>query len=369
MMPPRRPTKQIAVAAQLDHVAGVDEAVGVRQRRRVGAEIAQRGRVERMRSEPSTTFISTVAVRVDDRRRESRRGRRRRRSRRPPRSRHRHARHARVRIELRAGRRAWPRRRSRRTGAHSAARCGRASPLISALRQCDGVPEIWVTPRRAEPDEEARRRSSLGPLSVSDSPPEQRAQEDLQAAVAADVVERRPVAAAGDRRDRAGQRRERVDDELRRAAGARGRQDPFGRRAPRAARRAAQAAGGRRRARDVDRGGGGVAVVDAARRPRPSRASASERVASRARRAEHDLAREAVELDQRRRRLRHVADREQDACGLRAAPGRRRGCAASAKSIEAQREAARRDARAAAARGDQARRGSRLRQARCRRRR
>ena len=37
--------EQIAVAAQRDDVAGVDEAVGVLQRRRVGAEIAQRGAV------------------------------------------------------------------------------------------------------------------------------------------------------------------------------------------------------------------------------------------------------------------------------------------------------------------------------------
>ena len=36
------PDEMIAVAAQLDHVAGVDEAVGVAQGRRIVAEIAQR---------------------------------------------------------------------------------------------------------------------------------------------------------------------------------------------------------------------------------------------------------------------------------------------------------------------------------------
>ena len=90
----------------------------------------------------------------------------------------------------------------------------------------------------------------------------QRAQQDLQPAVAADVVEGRP-ALAGDGAKRRGQRCERMGDELRRAAGARGRHHPFGddtRRARRGERRQRQAAGDA--GRDVDLWRRRVAVMD-----------------------------------------------------------------------------------------------------------
>ena len=67
MMPALAADEEITVAAQLHHVAGVDEAVGVDQRP-AAERSTERDAVpgERMRSEPSTTFISTprAAVKV-----------------------------------------------------------------------------------------------------------------------------------------------------------------------------------------------------------------------------------------------------------------------------------------------------------------
>ena len=48
-----------AVAALLDDIAGIDKAVGVGERRRRADDSADAVRGERMRSDPSTTFIST----------------------------------------------------------------------------------------------------------------------------------------------------------------------------------------------------------------------------------------------------------------------------------------------------------------------
>ena len=61
---------------------------------------------------------------------------------------------------------------------------------MSALRQCEGVPEMCVTPAAA-----ARLRKSSTDSAGSDStsePPCSAAEEDLQAAVATDVVEGAP---------------------------------------------------------------------------------------------------------------------------------------------------------------------------------
>ena len=49
----------IAVAAQFEHVAGIDEAVRVREMLGLCADVAGAMRGERIRSEPSSTFIST----------------------------------------------------------------------------------------------------------------------------------------------------------------------------------------------------------------------------------------------------------------------------------------------------------------------
>ena len=128
----------------------------------------------------------------------------------------------------------------------------------------------------------------------------------------------------------------------------------------RAARGAASGASGRRQATrdfDADLRRRRVAVMD--QRVGLGRARERvERVRAGARRTEHDLARDAVEIDQRRRRLGHVADGEQDAAAFEP----RQAVAEAAgvgEAIEFERKVARRDAAAAAARGHQRRRGSR----------
>ena len=53
----------VSVSAQLDHVVSVDEAILVNERFARASEIADAVRSERIRSEPSSTFISTSAPR------------------------------------------------------------------------------------------------------------------------------------------------------------------------------------------------------------------------------------------------------------------------------------------------------------------
>ena len=135
---------------------------------------------------------------------------------------------ARRREIARAARRASPGRRSRRTGAHNAARCADRGD-ISARRQCDGVPDRCVTPCAPS----RSRCSATGSPALdrtSEAPPSMRAQEDLQAAIAADVVERAPDHGGVRllRGDGAGQPSERVHDHFRHAGGAGRQHHPFG---------------------------------------------------------------------------------------------------------------------------------------------
>ena len=80
--------------------------------------------------------------------------------------------------------------------------------------------------RAAEADQE-RVDAFIGATEGQRTAAGERAQKNLQSAIAADVVERRPLLQRGGR-DRARQGSQRMHDELRRAAGAGGRQYPFG---------------------------------------------------------------------------------------------------------------------------------------------
>ena len=168
---------------------------------------------------------------------------------------------------------------------------------------------IAASPRRE------RKASRGSPCAVEPqrAPARERAQENLQSAIAADVVEGRPLL---QRRfhDRAHQRVQSVRDELGRPRRARGRQYPFrpmnrgARRAQRLQRQPAD-----RREFDLDRRG--LAVMhdrvgfgvahDARQRFRPP-----------ARRAEHDAARHPVEIDQRRGGQSHVAHKQDNRAAL-----------------------------------------------------
>ena len=132
----------VAVAAQLDHVAGVDEAIGVGQRRGASADIGVRG-ARASGSGASRPRSSSRRRRGSCRscRRENPRDRRSRRSRRRLRSRHRHGR-SRPAGKARPARRAPPGRRSRPTGGRNAARSPRpirsskACANATACRKC-----------------------------------------------------------------------------------------------------------------------------------------------------------------------------------------------------------------------------------------
>ena len=95
MTPPRRPDEKTTIAAKLDHVAGVDEAVRVDERRRVRADAAAARAAACARAGRRQPVSFRPARRAPTRRRETRRVRRRRRKRRPPPSKRRRARCAR----------------------------------------------------------------------------------------------------------------------------------------------------------------------------------------------------------------------------------------------------------------------------------
>ncbi len=104
------------------------------------------------------------------------------------------------------------------------------TPLMSALRQCEGVPEICVTPAVPARAEEIPDR--LGRIAEHERARVHAAQKDLQPAVAADVIEGAPGRCLGRRRlsgQCAGQTFEGVQYELGSAGGARGEEDPLGR--------------------------------------------------------------------------------------------------------------------------------------------
>jgi hypothetical protein len=143
-----------------------------------------------------------------------------------------------------------------------------------------------------------------------------RAQENLQAAITADVVERRPILHRGlrrVRRDRAGQRRQRMDDHFRVARGSRCQQHPFGRvtaeRLSRARLQWQRAGREKRNGRDlrrlalpaIDDGIGFGVADDGAQMPGLEIG-----------RAENDAARPTVELDQRGGGLQLVARHQDD---------------------------------------------------------
>ena len=96
-------------------------------------------------------------------------------------------------------------------------------------RQCDGVPEIAVTPWRASRASWSPSGSS-GLVSTRSVWTEDGAQENLQAAVAADIVEcgpDRPIEAGWRLGDGAGEGTERVGNEFRATGRARCRHHPF----------------------------------------------------------------------------------------------------------------------------------------------
>ncbi len=137
----------------------------------------------------------------------------------------------------------------------------------------------------------------------------QSAQEDLQPAIAADVVEGRPLL-QGRLGYRAHQRAESMNDQLGRPGGARGRQDPF-RLISRCARRFQRPHGKLaarsefdfdRRLLAVVRYGVGLGVAHDAR----------QHVRLPAGRAEHDAPRNSVEVDQRGGGERHIAHEQHD---------------------------------------------------------
>ena len=357
--------EDITIAAALDHVAAVDEALGVVQRRRVRADVAQRRAVrfdaqravDDLHRDLAALFeqrSGKAGAAVADGERDARFGGGV------------GVLDARVRIERAQG------------GEHGvvgdlarephglgidAARLSAHQNLAPMRRRARNV----LGARFAQADE-VIVDALAGAAQVKRLAPRERAQEDLQAAVAANVVERRPGlrwrGAEG-----AGQGRERVDDHLRRAAGARSRHHPFGGEAP-AARRGErferQAA--RDREIEIDLRRRFVAVIDQRVRLRP----ADQRFKAgpvEAGRAEHDAAREAVELDQRRGGLGHVADGERDRAPFEAVE-----FAAEARRVreivERQPPIARRDRSAAAGAGrHQLGEGQRLRQGLGRRRR
>ena len=179
----------VALAAQLDHVAGVDEAVGVAERR-PRAEIAASGARRAERSEPSSTRISTSPGRPTIGWPESPPARRSPRRRRRPRSRRRRGRSAAGEARLQRvenglvgdlARQADVARRRSRAASGSSARGASA-------RACRRGASRRARPRRARKS----ATGSPGAVSTSEPPPSRRAQQDLQAAVAADVVERAP---------------------------------------------------------------------------------------------------------------------------------------------------------------------------------
>ena len=152
------------------------------------------------------------------------------------------------------------------------------------------------------------------------APAGDRAQENLQAAVAADVVEGRPVldrGCGGALRIGAGQRRQRMDHHFRIAGGAGGQQHPFGRAACARARRRVGAAAARMARR----------VATIARRRRDSRViddrvglgvadDGGQMPGFEIGRAEHDAARPAVEFDQRGGGLQGIAGHQDDGAAV-----------------------------------------------------
>ncbi len=128
----------------------------------------------------------------------------------------------------------------------------------------------------------------------------QRAKKYLQAAVAADVVKRRPLLQRR-RRDRADERLQRMHGEFRRPAGAGGRQHPFGRERRRvvlSARRKRQP----HRQRDFELKRRRGLVVISQRVGLDERGGARDLIGVQARRAQQDAARQTVEIDKARRR-------------------------------------------------------------------
>ncbi len=190
MMPPRRPTKTIAIAAPLDHVAACRRnrprhAAAARPARYSAAPCGSSG-CAASRRRPSTRPRRPRRPGT----REIRRGRRRPRRRRPPRSRRRRVRRARSGYSARkaASTESSAISPERRTVSGS---MRRACALIRTLRQCDGVPEICLA--SASPKRIRNASTALaGAAQRQRFRARERAQEDLQAAVAANVVERRP---------------------------------------------------------------------------------------------------------------------------------------------------------------------------------
>ena len=137
-----------------------------------------------------------------------------------------------VAVKTARGCRGSPGRRFRPTAARNAARSRSAAGLISARRQCDGVPEMCVTPCRASRARKSRDRLSARSRARARRR-QHRAEEDLQAAVAADVVERAPDGApsAGLGAHGRSETGEVVHDHLRHAGRAGSHEHPLGARA------------------------------------------------------------------------------------------------------------------------------------------